>query len=150
MRSSGVYFISDGTFVKIGKGNNPMQRLRNMQTGNGKPLELLLYLPFQDEADAFMIERTLHFFYKKNHVRGEWYDILESVNPTAIAVLFGDEDCLVCKGDDVVSLFNQKSSINKLRKEIGIQRPHFRRDQVCDASAAVNSMEKFFKGEYCA
>jgi len=34
-----VYFISDGTYTKIGVAVNPEKRLRELQTGNPKPFK---------------------------------------------------------------------------------------------------------------
>lgn len=145
MGKSGVYFISDGKYVKVGKGNNPLQRLKNMQTGNVNQLDLLIYLPYECEDDAFMIERILHYSYKKRHVRGEWYDILSDIHPGAIAVCFADEECFVCKNGNLVDVFDGTNlTLQKVRKKLGVQPQNFKRYQAKTDEEAVQRLKDFF------
>ena len=149
MRKSGVYFISDGKYVKIGKGNSPLQRLKNIQTGNGNRLELLFYLPYECEADAFMIERTLHYFYRNKRIGGEWFDILNDVDGIVISAMFGDSECLVFNEGNLVSIFNgTKLSIEKIRKTVGIETPHFKRFEAQTEEEAINRMRAVLERSY--
>lgn len=71
MRS--VYLIrgNDGRY-KIGIAKNPKQRIRQLQTGNSDPLELI---GTYESENASKIETALHNRY--SHVRnvGEWFDL---------------------------------------------------------------------------
>jgi len=71
-----VYFISDGEFVKIGKGNNPYRRLNGIQTGNPKPCRILYLIPCKDDLAAHTVEKGLHNDFKESRCCGEWFDIL--------------------------------------------------------------------------
>lgn len=65
MSESYVYAISDSSFIKIGVGRHPMKRLRQLQTGNVKKLELLGFF-----EGGFELEKFIH---KTYHIkRGEW------------------------------------------------------------------------------
>lgn len=68
-----VYFISDGTYVKIGKTTNILKRLSALQTANGRPLRILgVAFPDMDQT-AKELEDELHFRYHKRNVGGEHY-----------------------------------------------------------------------------
>jgi hypothetical protein len=74
---SKVYFIThpDG-FVKIGKSNDPAQRLSDLQTSC--PYELSIGTVIHDGSECESderLERALHGYYSNFHVRGEWYDL---------------------------------------------------------------------------
>ena len=64
-----VYFITDGEFIKIGKANDPMERMRTMQTGNARELKMLgYYEDYDEELEGYMHKRFSH-----DRVRGEWF-----------------------------------------------------------------------------
>lgn len=63
-----VYFITDGEFIKIGKANDPNQRLSELQTGNPKPLWIIKQIKGDEKQ-----ERRLHQIFKSWHHRGEWF-----------------------------------------------------------------------------
>jgi len=63
-----VYFVSDGTNIKIGRAVNVLNRLRAMQSGSAEPLTILATLLTADS-----IESELHRRFKAAHVKGEWY-----------------------------------------------------------------------------
>jgi len=64
-----VYFITDGEFIKIGKANDPIERMRTMQTGNARELKMLGYYEDYDEE----LESYMHKAFAKDRVRGEWF-----------------------------------------------------------------------------
>jgi len=64
-----VYFITDGEFIKIGKANDPIERMRTMQTGNARELKMLGYYEDYDEE----LEGYMHKIFAKDRVRGEWF-----------------------------------------------------------------------------
>lgn len=86
-----VYFIRiKGTNrVKIGKSDNPVRRLKGLQTGCPFALELVKTIQCKDSNMAFNIERSLHMYFEKNQVkvdngsrrktRTEWFFIDDKV-----------------------------------------------------------------------
>lgn len=65
-----VYFIMDeGGAIKIGHSiGNPLARLNGLQTGNPRPLKLLVAIPGGREA-----EQELHQRFAGLRIRGEWF-----------------------------------------------------------------------------
>ena len=63
-----VYFIRDGSFVKIGAALDARQRLTDLQVGNPRLLTLLFVLD-----GGFREERRLQEAFRSYHERGEWY-----------------------------------------------------------------------------
>ncbi len=68
-----IYFISNGTYCKIGIATNLKRRISDLQVGNTSQLTLLY--SFQT-SDYDNIEKQLHKLFKPFKVSGEWYDIL--------------------------------------------------------------------------
>jgi len=66
-----VYFVRNAEgLVKIGKSNDPVQRIKALQTGNPKPLETICILHV---AEAHRSEAWFHKFYEHKNVNLEWY-----------------------------------------------------------------------------
>lgn len=65
-----VYFITDGTFTKIGKADDVNKRLRELQTGNPKKLSVKLSIE-GDEVE----EKKLHQIFNRRRMVGEWFII---------------------------------------------------------------------------
>lgn len=66
--------------VKIGFSKNPGQRIKNLQTGNSRKLELMGWI----KCEGQFFERKLHKKYGENHIHGEWFylepsDVLEEL-----------------------------------------------------------------------
>lgn len=69
-----IYFITDGTAVKIGWTNRkPERRLIALQLGNPRDLEIIATVD-GDRDD----EQWLHSFLSEFHLRGEWFDLRKS------------------------------------------------------------------------
>ena len=70
-----VYIIEnvDNGAIKIGVGNDPAKRLKQLQTGSVSELSLV----YQSNvcSNAFDIEAECHHHFEKYHIRGEWYDV---------------------------------------------------------------------------
>ena len=66
-----IYFITDREYVKIGIANDVHKRLKQLQTGNPKQLELLFFIKGELETELF-----LHNYYKEYKVKNEWFDLL--------------------------------------------------------------------------
>lgn len=64
-----VYFIDDGTAVKIGIALDPLARLDALQTGNPRRLDLIGSIE-GDLGD----ERVLHDRFAAHRLVGEWFD----------------------------------------------------------------------------
>ena len=71
-----VYFMQDGSHIKIGKSNNPFRRLKGVQTGNPRRVDLLRILPtaHPKKEEAFWKKA-----FEENRVRGEWFELSESM-----------------------------------------------------------------------
>ena len=63
-----VYFISDGSAVKIGTAVNPEARLRNLQGSNSRKLTLLAVAKGGTE-----LEKQFHDSFSHLQIRGEWF-----------------------------------------------------------------------------
>lgn len=72
---SNVYFISDGEFIKIGKANNVERRMKELQTGNPKKLEILKIIKCSNEQEAYELERFLHSILHSVQSFGEWFHL---------------------------------------------------------------------------
>jgi len=64
-----VYFITDGEFIKIGKSENPIDRMKKMQTGNARELKMLATYQCYDED----LEGYIHKRFATYRFRGEWF-----------------------------------------------------------------------------
>lgn len=60
------------TFYKVGIANDVESRLAQLQTGN--PLELSIEECYQFD-NAEIVERAIHQAWKKERVRGEWFEL---------------------------------------------------------------------------
>lgn len=63
-----VYFIRAGEFVKIGYAGFVAGRMKELQTSNPLPLELL-----HKEPGNLVLEAKYHASFAALHVRGEWF-----------------------------------------------------------------------------
>ena len=80
-----TYFIvetgGDEEFrIKIGFSKAPHNRIKALQTGNSRTLEVMGWI----ESDDKSLEQKLHKKYKKQRIHGEWfsiepYDVLEEL-----------------------------------------------------------------------
>lgn len=79
-------------FLKIGKSDNPRQRLKALQ--NACPYELELFTTIQVNGDWHIVEDRLHNIFDENNVKGEWFELpakdlvslsyLNSINSAAV------------------------------------------------------------------
>ena len=87
-----VYFVTDGKFVKIGVADNTTKRLFALQTGNVFPLSIICEIPLKNKSDAHRLEKLLHDVYRRFHIRGEWYNILDFLNIESFKKIFERTD----------------------------------------------------------
>ena len=71
-RKGVVYFITDGTYTKIGVSNNVNHRLSILQVAN--PLELSIVKTIESNT-PYKLEAELHEKYKEYSIRGEWFKL---------------------------------------------------------------------------
>lgn len=71
-----VYFIREQPeeYIKVGVSRNPPTRVRNLQTGNPRPLELLGWIQTDGDQD-FQLAGMLHSRFEQFRVSGEWFEI---------------------------------------------------------------------------
>jgi hypothetical protein len=67
-----LYFIGDGTRIKIGISTDPSVRRAALQTGNPKPCRVLLALAIANDGE---IEKLLHARLQFCKEQGEWFNI---------------------------------------------------------------------------
>lgn len=65
-----VYFITDGIFTKIGKADDVNKRLKELQTGNPKKLQIKLSIEGGETE-----EKKLHKVFHRRRMVGEWFII---------------------------------------------------------------------------
>lgn len=67
-----IYFITDGTYTKIGKSKNPYKRLKGLQTSNAKTLRCVYIFDIED-----YYEKKLHKLFRKykTNTNSEWFDL---------------------------------------------------------------------------
>ena len=78
-KPSYVYFISNGTHVKIGVADYPKRRIKELQTGASTQLSILKTIQCKDREEAMRKETELHFKYSDKNTCGEWFDILDEL-----------------------------------------------------------------------
>lgn len=70
-----VYFITDNNgHIKIGKADNTVKRLNELQTGNPYKLSIILTVMMPSINDAFSLEQELHQLFKDYRLEGEWFE----------------------------------------------------------------------------
>ena len=65
-----VYFIGVDDAVKVGKSNNPTQRIKAYGTHN--PSKIVVY-GIVESVDMDALERRLHAWFAGERIRGEWF-----------------------------------------------------------------------------
>ncbi len=70
-----VYFITDSHgHIKIGKTDDVVKRLSELQTGNPFKLSIILTIMLKTIEDAFSLENALHRKFKDYQLEGEWFE----------------------------------------------------------------------------
>lgn len=89
-----VYFVSDGSFVKIGIADDLKKRMKGLQTGNPKPLSLLAVVPTVSKDAARILEQKLHYAYSRYRACGEWFSILGLIDQDSFSSYWSPSDYL--------------------------------------------------------
>lgn len=70
-----LYAISNGEHIKVGYSKSPKARLKQLQTGQARPLKLVWQcLCGYSDQEAKAQERKLHRRLQSNRVSGEWFE----------------------------------------------------------------------------
>lgn len=73
-----LYVISDsrraGALIKIGKARDPQDRLRTLQTGNGRELAIEFMASFKKPGDVCLFESICHKLLSPYNAYGEWFN----------------------------------------------------------------------------
>lgn len=86
---AGVYFVSDGTFIKIGIAGNIESRFRQLRTANGRWICLLAVKQetHPEVVSRRQLEKILHHQFDHLRAEGEWFwpgrDLVEYVESLA-------------------------------------------------------------------
>jgi len=67
-----IYFITDGTYTKVGYSSDIQKRLSTLQVGNARELRINHSCEGSRYREDFIQQRL-----KDKRVRGEWYDITD-------------------------------------------------------------------------
>jgi Meiotically up-regulated gene 113 len=67
-----VYLIRCGEYCKIGKSNDPVRRLVDLQIATPHECELVFQI---QSANSYRLEALAHRTFKNKHHRGEWFKI---------------------------------------------------------------------------
>lgn len=70
--SNYIYIISNGEAFKVGFSKDPKRRVKQLQTGNPKKLELMYFVEIE-VAPVKILEDIVHRYLKFNHLTGEWF-----------------------------------------------------------------------------
>lgn len=65
--------------IKIGKANNPIERVKTLQTGCPYPITIEGAIKCDSESHALRIERSLHEFFADKRKTGEWFHCTDYV-----------------------------------------------------------------------
>jgi len=65
-----IYFITDGTYTKIGVADDPDKRRSELQTGNPYKLEVVFTM-----EGSYELENNLHTAFDNWRMNGEWFNI---------------------------------------------------------------------------
>jgi predicted GIY-YIG superfamily endonuclease len=70
-----VYFLRAGNkgAIKIGMAKDVDRRVAELQTGNAFKLNVIALIPCDCREQAEYTEKRLHKFFRKQKIRGEWF-----------------------------------------------------------------------------
>lgn len=92
---TGVYVISDGAHVKVGRAHNAERRRAELQIGSSRPLSLAFFLGLGSVAEAQRVERLAHERLAHLRLEGEWFNcdvetarlaVWDVANPTLLTL----------------------------------------------------------------
>ncbi len=107
--NSYVYLIGYGDKVKIGKANNPEQRLATFQTGIPEDLIIFGLIGCNSDSEALTLESKLHYEYKEVNIRGEWFN-LNSSERNFLLSTYTDTTCVTIPQTELTSAMTDLST----------------------------------------
>jgi len=72
-----VYFIQAGDCfspIKVGYSKNLDYRISQLQTATPNKVRLIATVRCESESNMRFIEETIHHFFRRNRIRGEWFN----------------------------------------------------------------------------
>jgi len=81
-----IYFIKVDEYVKIGFTKNVNQRIKNLQTGNHRKLELLCEI-----EGGYYLEKQYHDYFQQYRQQGEWFEYRDELYDTIQILIHGGE-----------------------------------------------------------
>ena len=131
------YIQKSNLICKIGVGKNPIQRLRQLQTGSPNKLILLEVFSHNDK-NYFKLEKKIHKHLKNYKVLNEWFSFVDYLQ---------FEEFLICietkynlKAEPQIARKQNKKRINDFKKITNKQ--NFRKLNA-DEIKAINLIEKY-------
>lgn len=72
-----IYFIQEGNthLYKVGRTNDPAKRLKELQTGNPRKLNMYHIIECYNMSAACRLELNLHKYLAGQKVLNEWYKL---------------------------------------------------------------------------
>lgn len=74
-----VYFIGSidkkQSLIKIGKANDPIRRLMELQTGSADRLRIIGSVKCRNSDHALQVEKLAHNLFWKQRRHGEWFNL---------------------------------------------------------------------------
>jgi len=111
-----VYFIYESDSLgkfKIGRSVNPERRLKNLQTGNSRLLQIYKTIECPSKNFAKYLEGALHLHYLSSCQGGEWFLLtVKEIEKILIVVAH------LIKNDIPVDLFEEVWNLQFLKKEV--------------------------------
>jgi hypothetical protein len=98
-----IYFITDGTNIKIGRTSNIEKRIKNLQTSNSNDLKVI-YCIYNVEKS---FEKLVHGICERYHINKEWFS-MEAVNHLLKLTWFKDN--MVPYNGTILTLENTQGS----------------------------------------
>lgn len=115
-RQGWIYFVSDGTAIKIGWSPKPAERCKSLATGNPRPLVVLAQIP-----GTLRDEKLLQRLLKPYQVRSEWFHARKPVLALVDwAKRHGDQpDALDERVALLDKLHERKAEIREIETKVG-------------------------------
>jgi len=133
-----VYFVKTKAhpqMLKIGKANDVVMRIAQLQTGCPYQLQLIGMLKCKSEMHARTIEQTAHRVFQRARKRGEWFEYSRHVHLAVMAVLESPIENLREAA---------RNAFNKSRDESRAKRPARYAESL--AIEGLVSMDREFRG----
>jgi len=92
-----VYFIRSNSrppMLKIGRSDDPIHRMAELQVGSPFELEMVGTVKCRSHAHSVEMETTAHKLFRGSAYRGEWFRYDQKLQDYVAALLKGDADSM--------------------------------------------------------